>query len=260
MARKLRRLLSVLLPLVALLFASSAYALEVPALTGRVVDNAKILSSADAARISALLEAHERSTGQQFAVLTVPSLEGTAIEQFSIRVVDAWKLGKKGKDDGLLLLVAPNDRKVRIETGYGLEGSVTDAQASRIIRDVITPEFRSGNYARGIDNGLRALMKVSSGKVPDVPSGDTGDTGEEEPERPGLSIGFVLFLIFFVTPLFLPLLFGRGRRRGGPFVSGPFGGGFGGGGFGGGGFGGGGGGGFGGGGGGFGGGGSSGNW
>jgi uncharacterized protein len=259
MGQKLRRFLSVLLPLVALFFASSVYALDVPELTGRVVDNAKILSAEDAARISALLEAHERSTGQQFAVLTVPSLEGQAIEQFSIRVVDAWKLGKKGKDDGLLLLVAPNDRKVRIDTGYGLEGSVTDAQSSRIIRDVISPDFRNGDYARGIDNGLKALMMVSSGKVPDV-AGPAGNEGQDRPAQRGLPLGLVLFLILFVSPFLLPLLFGRGRRGGG-FYGGPFGGGFGGGGFGGGGFGGGGGGGgFGGGGGGFGGGGSSGSW
>src|SRR6185312_5240110 len=118
--------------------AGRASALDVPEFSGRVVDRANILGDARA-RIDAKLAAHEQQSGQQFAVLTVPSLEGDALEPFSIRVVEAWKLGKKGKDDGLLLLVVPDDKKVRIEVGYGLEGDVTDALSSRVIRNVIGP-------------------------------------------------------------------------------------------------------------------------
>ncbi|HMJ10908.1 MAG TPA: TPM domain-containing protein, partial [Polyangiaceae bacterium] len=140
-------LLSAALSVVALLWAAPLWALEVPALTGRVVDRAEVLEPEAEQRISALLEAHEKASGQQFAVLTVPSLEGDALEDFSIRVVESWKLGKKAKDDGLLLLVVAKDRKVRIDVGYGLEGDITDAVSARVIREVITPAFRRSDYA-----------------------------------------------------------------------------------------------------------------
>ena len=135
-------LLSAAFSLIIGLSAAPVHALDVPALTGRVVDRADVLPPDAEQRITALLEAHERGSGQQFAVLTVPSLEDDPIEDFSIRVVEAWKLGKKGKDDGLLLLVVPKDRKVRVEVGYGLEGDVTDAVSARVIREVIQPAFR----------------------------------------------------------------------------------------------------------------------
>jgi uncharacterized protein len=238
----------------AALWAAPLYALDVPALTGRVVDQANVLSPEAEQRITSLLEAHERSSGQQFAVLTVPSLEGDSLEDFSIRVVESWKLGKKGKDDGLLLLVVPKDRKVRVEVGYGLEGDITDAVSARVIRERITPAFRQNDYAGGIESGLAALMQRSAGKVPDIP-GAPEAAPARQPKR-GPSFGVLLFLVLFVAPLLLPMLLGgRGRRgRGGGFIF--FGPGFGGGGGGGGGFGGG----FGGGGGGFGGGGASGDW
>jgi uncharacterized protein len=243
--------------LVTLLFGANAAALDVPPLAGRVVDRAAILSADEAARLDARLAAYEKETGQQFALLTEPSLEGDSLEGFSIRVVDAWKLGKKGKDDGLLLLVVPKDRKVRVEVGRGLEGDVTDAVSSRIIRNVIGPAFRGGKYAAGIDAAFSALMRAASGKDPGVP--EEPAEGAPAPQKFPVGLLVVVALLFF-----LPLVLG-GRRRGyggfwGGFGSGMFfGGGFRGGGFGGGGFGGGGGG-FSGGGGGFGGGGSSGSW
>jgi uncharacterized protein len=246
---------------VALLLAPGARALEVPELTGRVVDRADVLSPEAEARIGNLLEGYEKQTGQQFAVLTVPSLDGDAIEDFSIRVVDKWKLGKKGKDDGLLLLVVPKDKRVRIEVGRGLEGDVTDVASSRIIRNVIGPAFRSGDYAGGIERALNSLMRAASGKAPE------GTEADQEPapgaNAPRGSAWWILILLLF-APVLLPLVFALRRRNGGigggrgMFMGGGWGGGgWGGGGFGGGGFGGGG---FGGGGGGFGGGGSSGSW
>ena len=97
------------------------------------------------------LKAHEKASTQQFAVLTIPSLEGDPIEDFSIRTVEAWKLGTKAEDNGLLLLVAKEDRKMRIEVGYGLEGEVTDLLSSRIINDVMKPAFRQGDFGGGFD-------------------------------------------------------------------------------------------------------------
>lgn len=236
---------------VGLSMAPRAMALDVPELTGRVVDQAHLLSPESKARIEDLLDAEEKETGKQFALLTIPTLEGKPIEGFSIAVVDKWQLGRKGKDDGLLLLVVPNDRKVRIEVGRGLEGDVTDAISARIIRNVIGPAFRSGDYAGGIEQAFTALMRAASGKAPDIPDQPTGP--EDVPA--GAPLVLALFLL-----IALPVLIAASRRgRRGPVFLGGFGGGFGGGGWGGGGSGGGGGG-FSGGGGGFGGGGASGSW
>ena len=121
--------------LYALLIASPpAHALEVPPLTGRVVDLAQVLPSPTAVQLSERLQTHEAKTTNQVAVLIVPSLEGEPLLDFSHRVATTWKLGQKGTDNGVLLLVAIKDRKVRIEVGYGLEGTLTDARSSQIIR------------------------------------------------------------------------------------------------------------------------------
>jgi uncharacterized protein len=255
------------------LLSGRALALEVPPLEGRVNDRAGVLSAELRQRLEQRLAAYEQSSGHQFAVLTLKTLDGQPLEEFSIRVVEQWKLGKAGKDDGLLLLVVTGDHKVRIEVGYGLEGAITDALSSRVTRNVLAPAFRKGDYGGGIERALEALMAVASGgQVPDSVA---------KPAARGPGAGGVLgtlltlltvgpFLGILVFAFFLMNRGGRGGgfgRRGGWGGSdwssrGGFGGGFGGGGFGGGGFGGGGGsgGGFSGGGGGFGGGGASGSW
>jgi uncharacterized protein len=256
-------LLLVLVPAVAL-------ARDVPPLRAHVNDDADLLSPAAEQALERKLAAYEQKTQQQFALLTIESLEGDALEDFSIRVVEAWKLGKKGKDDGLLLLVVERERKLRIEVGYGLEGDVTDAVAARVIRNVLAPALRAGDAAGGVERSFDALMQKASGQsvaVLDDPQREASDSRPSK--RPGLGL-FVLLL--FVLPFLLPLFFrggrGRGRGRGTDFLLGGLagwtaGGGFGGrsgggfGGYSGGGFGGGG---FGGGGGGFGGGGASGSW
>jgi uncharacterized protein len=110
------------------------------------------------------LERFEKETGHQIAVLTVPSLEGEDLEGFSIKVAETWKIGKKGFDNGAILLIARNDRKLRIEVGYGLEGVLPDAIASRIIREVIVPHFRADDYPGGIEVGVEAIIKVTSGE------------------------------------------------------------------------------------------------
>lgn len=142
-------------------FAGNVNALEVPELTERVVDNAKIISSQDKAEISSYLQNLEESTGIQIAVLTVKSLGGESLEDFSMKVCETWQLGQKGKDNGALLLVALNERKVRIEVGYGLEESLTDTKCGLIIRNVIIPEFREGDYSDGIVKGVRNMAGIA---------------------------------------------------------------------------------------------------
>jgi uncharacterized protein len=236
---------------------STARALDVPALTARVNDHAGLLSPSSRQALEEKLAVYEQATGHQFGLLTVPTLDGDPIEDFSIRVVEKWKLGAKGRDDGLLMIIAVNDRKMRIEVGYGLEGEVTDAFSAQVLREVLTPAFRAGSYAAGIDRAFQLLMAKAEG----IAVGPARETRTEKVSS------FVPLVVFFVIGLLvLSRFFGGGgggggrRRRGGGvlFLPGGFGGGGGGGFFGGGGGGGGGWGG--GGGGGFGGGGASGDW
>ncbi len=239
-----------------LLFLSiGAVAIEVPELQTRVTDLAGILASSEKESLEARLQELETTDSTQLAVLIIPSLDGEALENYSIRVLQEWKLGQKGKDNGALLLIALNDRKVRIESGYGLEHVLTDLMCGRIIRNEITPRFKAGDYAGGIDAGITAIIQTVRGVYKGNP---------DQEKRRSDSGGRFLTLLFILIPL-LWILSKIGPRTGsgaggfgGPFIGGA-GGGFGsGGGFsGGGGFGGGG---FSGGGGGFGGGGSSGSW
>ena len=132
------------------LFMLPAGAADVPFLSGRVVDNAEILASGDARQLTEKLKAHEQKTGNQIAVLTVPTIGSDSIEEYATRVFESWKLGQKGKDNGVLVVVAPKDRKMRIEVGYGLEGTLTDVGASRIIRNVMTPAFKDNDFDKGV--------------------------------------------------------------------------------------------------------------
>ncbi|GLH82148.1 hypothetical protein SSBR45G_70570 [Bradyrhizobium sp. SSBR45G] len=141
----------------------------VPQLTGRVVDQTGTLSSSDIASLTQKLRDLETRKGSQVAVLIVPTTQPEAIEQFTIRVAEAWKIGRKKVDDGALLVVAKNDRKLRIEVGYGLEGSLTDVTARRIIDEVITPRFRSGDFAGGIDAGVDRIIGVINGEALPAP-------------------------------------------------------------------------------------------
>jgi len=191
---------------VALLVAVRADALAVPKLEGRVSDYADVLSADAERRIGQMLEGHEKKTGQQFAVLTIDSLEGDPLEDFSIRTVEAWKLGDAKRDDGLLLVVVKSDRKVRIEVGHGLEGTITDAVSSRIIRGLMIPAFKAGDYARGIERALDALIRIETGQaaeIPDVPA------ARRSPQR----IPSLVALLLFLVPLLIPLWF-VGRRGG----------------------------------------------
>ncbi|HEY3235634.1 MAG TPA: TPM domain-containing protein, partial [Polyangiaceae bacterium] len=143
----------------------------VPPLTAHVNDTANLLSPSARAQLEQKLTDYEQKSGRQFALLTIDSLEGDALESFSIRVVEAWKLGKKGKDDGLLLLVANKEHKLRIEVGYGLEGNITDAFSARVIRNVLVPAMRAGNAASGFDQAFALLMQKASGDDVAAPEG-----------------------------------------------------------------------------------------
>ncbi|RXH26155.1 membrane protein [Bradyrhizobium nanningense] len=154
-----------------LAFAFPASAdVAVPQLTGRVVDQTGTLSSGDIASLSQKLRDFEARKGSQIAVLIVPTTQPETIEQFSIRVAEAWKIGRKKIDDGAILVVAKNDRHLRIEVGYGLEGALTDVTARRIIDEVITPKFRSGDFAGGIADGVERMMRVIDGEPLPVPT------------------------------------------------------------------------------------------
>ena len=146
-------------------WAFAAHAdVAVPPLTGRVVDQTGTLSAGEISALTQKLESLERRKGSQVAVLIVPTTEPESIEQFSIRVADAWKIGRKKIDDGALLVVAKNDRKLRIEVGYGLEGALTDVTANRIINEIIVPRFRSGDFAGGISAGVERIIAVIDGE------------------------------------------------------------------------------------------------
>ncbi|MDB5654509.1 MAG: hypothetical protein JWQ94_2122 [Tardiphaga sp.] len=136
----------------------------VPALSGRVVDQTMTLSQTEQSALDATLRDFEARKGSQVAVLIVPTTAPETIEQFSIRVAEAWKIGRKKVDDGAILVIAKNDRKLRIEVGYGLEGALTDVTSKRIIDQIITPKFKAGDFAGGITDGANAILKVIDGE------------------------------------------------------------------------------------------------
>jgi uncharacterized protein len=184
----------------------------VPPLTGRVVDQTGTLSSGDIASLDRTLRDFEAKKGSQIAVLIVPTTHPETIEQYSIRVAEAWKIGRKKIDDGAILVVAKNDRKLRIEVGYGLEGVLTDVTAKRIIDEVITPKLRSGDFAGGISDGADRILRVVDGEPLPIPAQrqqDSGDLlGHIDPFNP-----FLLFGVFIVGGIFRGLPRRRWRYR-----------------------------------------------
>ncbi|MBN1533850.1 MAG: TPM domain-containing protein [Spirochaetes bacterium] len=179
--------------IILLLSCTALQALEVPRLGSRVNDYAGMLSPATVQDLEARLADLEKTDSTQIAVLTVPSLEGEVLEEFSIKVADSWKIGQRGKDNGAILLIARDDRKLRIEVGRGLEGKLTDLMAGRIIRDEITPRFRAGDFDGGVSAGVNAMIATVRGEyVPGPDAGDGGSVGGH------MSISLLVTLFFFI--------------------------------------------------------------
>lgn len=190
------------------------FSLEVPTLNGRVNDNAKIISQKDKTEIENYLKSLEDSTGIQMAVLTVKSLEGESIEGFSIKTAEKWKLGSEKNDDGAILVVALDERFVRIEVGDGLESSLTDAKCGLIIRNVIIPEFKNGNYSEGILKGIQNMGGIASNNAELV----SKDVLNEKKSND--NIYFIIFLVIwfgFIIAIFILAIKNRGK---GTYVNG----------------------------------------
>ena len=182
----------------------------VPSLTGRVVDLTGTLSADERGRLESRLAAFEREKGAQIAILLLPTVKPEAIEQYSMRVVEAWKLGRKGVDDGVLLLVAKQDKRLRIEVGYGLEGAVNDATAKRIVSETITPRFKQGDFYGGINAGLDVLIKVVGGEPLPPPKAVPASAGASQADGYGLdSLLPIGFILIFVVGGVLRAIFGR---------------------------------------------------
>lgn len=228
-----------LLALLTALYPGVTFAqINFPELTGRVVDNADILDDKTERVLSEQLEAHEQATGNQIVVVTLPNLQGHTIEDYGYQLGRHWQLGQKDKDNGALLIVAQEERKVRIEVGYGLEGELTDAVVSSIIHMVILPQFRQGDFNGGISAGATKMIEALGGEYAAPERG----YAEKQRDEPSLAMLGLLGVFVFIW-IALSAIGGGGRRRGrrGHWGGGYYGGGVGGGGFGGGGFGGGGG-------------------
>jgi uncharacterized protein len=216
---------------------SAVAALQFPPLTGRVVDDAGILSQETQQRLTALLAEHEQQTGNQVVVATLKDLGGTDIADYGYQLGRAWGIGQKGKNNGALIIIAPNQHQTRIEVGYGLEGDLTDAQTKLIIENAMLPAFRKGDYDKGVLEGTVDVLRTLGGKP-------TGAESVPQPEEQHSSGGggipfFAILIIFIVFGRFLwPLLLlgglggiGRGGWGGGGFGGGGWSSGGGGGGF-----------------------------
>ena len=216
-------------------------ALSFPALTGRVVDSAQMIDPAVREQLTQQLQTLEQTSGDQLVVVTVPDLQGVPIEDYGYQLGRQWGIGQKGKDNGALLIVSRDDRQLRIEVGYGLEGVLTDAQSWVIINQVILPKFKAGNFSQGISDGVAAMIQVVGGEPLAVPA-HVADANFAM-DNPGFSIGLFILLIGVlwlcnrmglpVGAILLAILNSSGRGGGGGGGGGGFrggGGGFGGGG------------------------------
>jgi len=194
--------------LLVLLFAmlanvSVARCAEIPYLTGRVNDNAQILSENARQLLSEKLKEHEDRTTNQVVVLTIASLQGESIEDYSNKVFIEWGLGQKDKDNGILIVVVPDERRMRIEVGYGLEPTMTDLMAGRIIRELMTPRFREGDYDGGITEGALAVINVLEGQelaeAADFDeASDSSLSGFSDLELPDMPIGMRILIGAFI--------------------------------------------------------------
>ncbi len=200
---------ALLLLVAALAAAAPAAARDVPVLTGRVNDTAGMLPGAARESVEARLAELEKSTGAQVAVLTIASLEGEPLEDYALKVAQTWGLGRKGVDDGALLLVARDDRKMRIEVGYGLEAKLTDVACKRILDDVVRPAFRDGDFGRGVSAGVDAIAGTIEGKDVLPPAGAASARRAADAPLAARLLGTLVFVVVIGVFSFVAL-FGKG--------------------------------------------------
>jgi uncharacterized protein len=201
--------MTLLLILLLLPLTASAADIHFPPLTARVVDDAHILSSQTLATLDQKLAEYENGTTNQVVVVTLSSLQGDSIEDYGYKLGRSWGIGHKGKDNGVLLIVAPNEHKVRIEVGYGLEGTLTDAAASEIIQGIILPDFRKGDMERGVADGVDAVLAVLGGKSVTI--------AQAQQAGGGIVLPFIIFIFFWWMvwrhPFLSALLMSSGNFR-----------------------------------------------
>jgi uncharacterized protein len=207
---RLRRIV-LLLSSICVIASTCAWAAIPAKPQGWVSDFAGIMSDTTKSQVDALFAEVKKSTGAEIAVVTVSSLEGMSVEEYAVRLFNAWGIGEKGKDNGVLFLIAPSERKARIEVGYGLEPVITDGRAGEIIRETVLPFFKGGDYDQGILQGSMQIAALITGKdfVPSVPI-PSSDSRSDEPPWP-IKVVIILFFALFITLGFLAL--GSSLRR-----------------------------------------------
>ncbi|RLC50968.1 MAG: methanol dehydrogenase [Candidatus Cloacimonadota bacterium] len=189
--------------------STQIFSLNVPKLQGRINDYANILNSKQKAELEAFLHSQEMKTSSQIAVLIIPSLRGENLEDYSMKVVEKWKLGQKEFDNGVLLLIALSEKKIRIEVGYGLEHILTDMKCGYIIRNIIVPEFKKGNFYRGIFDGLQAISGLITNEFV-ITDEQLAKYRESQKKSSAASVPFGLIIFIFFL-----LISSRRRGRGG---------------------------------------------
>ena len=195
--------------LLVLVVSALAQTLTFPQLTGRVVDAANILSPAAREQLDAKLKAHDDKTSDQVVVATVPSLQGTSIEDYANQLFRNWKLGQAKTNNGALILVAPNERKVRIEVGYGLEGTLTDAVSKMIIQAAIAPKFKQGDFAGGLTAGADAVIATLQG------DGEWQERAKVRPSDQGDSYDPMAILLFIIIVIIIINIMASRAQQGG---------------------------------------------
>ena len=208
--RHLRTIWPFLLAVLALFGAAQASAALPARPAGPIYDGAHILQPADAAALDAKLRAYDQSTGRTIIVATVPSLDGQSIEDYAQQLSESWGIGGKESENGLLLLVAPNERELRIATARGLQDRMTDIMSGRIIRDVIVPHFKQNDYSGGIVAGVGAIVQQLDMDPAQAKAIEEAEKARQAQSDNGSSIGGAIF--WFLLIVFFIFVFGRGRR------------------------------------------------
>ena len=188
---------------------TNIYAIQYPALTGRVVDNAHIIDPLVKKSLENILAEHEKNTSDQIVVVTLQSLQGYTIEEFGYQLGRKWGVGTKEKNNGVLLIVAPNEREMRIEVGYGLEGYLTDAKSKIIIENEIIPYFKKGDYSGGVLNGTKSIIKVLNGDYVVTKKRNARNNSTYE------DIFIIVFVLFSIYLIFFGSKGGGSSGRGG---------------------------------------------